>query len=543
MKQRIRFDDGSIAEIEVPDGATDAQITAFVNQNRDAIQAQARPQLQQRETYKYEDPNRGNAFNALLRGATFDFADEAMGGIAATYAKMHDLITGKDSGVTYSDALESIRKDQEAFAERNPGTNLALEIAGGITTGGLGGMKVLGSQALKQTPKFVQRAAIPAVAGAEGFLYGAGQGENMEERMEKGVTQGMISAATAGLLDRVGQKFADKYLKREATALQQQMMPDKTPASIKKEAQDLFDKAESAGVAIKREHFDNWRAAFINDLRSEGISPEDISGLKPAFDMMNEIDIPTYNDLARIKKKLKFARGGADPDKRRAANVIAFGIDDFVNKLTPQNVYAGQVDDLASNINQAKDLWSRKRQLDVIEEIEEEVDLSAAVNLAGDLDSAVSAQIRPVMRRERKGRLQLDPEVSTSLKDIVKGSTPKKIARELAEIDPAQRTARGLYPTAAAATMGMLVTGSPAGLIAGIIPGVTGKVARRIVNKMTKNEIDTLKDAILNKNQPKIQEITDSIMEKYRPIISGAAASGSATTAEEQKTTLQDMMR
>lgn len=541
MKKRIKFDDGSIAQIEVPEGATKEQINAFVTNNMAAIQAKARPQLKQRETYDMSDPDRGSALNSLLRGATFDFADEAMGGIAATYAKMHDMVTGKDSGITYADAVESVRQDQEAFAERNPGVDMALQVAGGLATGGIGGAKVLGSQTLKQAPKFIQAAAVPAVAGAEGAMYGLGSGEGMEDRLQQAGQQGLVSAVAGPLLQKFGQKVGNKLFAKEAKDLQQKLTPDKTLSSIKGEAREFYNKAEAAGVVIKGDKFKGFRDALLNDLGSEAIDGQTYPKIAKAIRRLEKTETPTYKDVEAIKKLLKQARASANPDDRRVGGMINSSIDDFINSLKPDDVAAGSISDLTDHLKKAKNLWSRKAQTEILDEVEDKAYRSEAFIKQGDLDQAFRSKIRPIVENPRR-KLGLEEEVVTSLDDMIQGGPMKNLMRNLAAVGPGSHTQRGLLAATGAAGIGMATVG-PAGLLLGVVPGLTGLTAQKIANKMTKSEIDKIRNAVLNKGQLETDQIVSAIMEKYQPMIAGGAASIAGSTADQPVTTLQDMMQ
>lgn len=543
--KRIKFDDGSIAQIEVPEGATNEQINAFVSQNMEQIKAKARPQLQQREVYDSSNrPDRGSFLNPLLAGATFEFADEAMGAIAATYAKMHDLVTGKDSGVTYADAVESLRKDKEAFAERNPITSTALEITGGLTTGGLGAYKTLGSQALKRTPEFIQKAAPLMVAGAEGALYGTGRGETMEERAKFAGTDALTSVFGGYILNRLGQKLGQVVTAPQAKALIEKLTPTKDLPKIKAEAKKFYKDAEDAGVVIKPDVWDNFKTAFMNDLRSQGIDQAGYSRVAGALNLLEKTGTPTYKDIEKIKRKLKTVRQAVDQDNRRVANTIAYGIDDFVENLQPSDVLAGRVQDLGSNLKQAKNLWSRKATTEMLDDIEYEAEISPSMRDFDDFDKAVSTATRPILRKIRKGTMSVDEDVKTSLETILKGTPGKKLVRDIAQVEPGAQTRRGLLAATGAGTTAFLLTGNPAlSVIAAALPGITGNVARRLANSMTRKEIKKLRNAVLNRGQLDKGETIEAILEPYKDIITAGTTSAAATTSDDTRTTLQDMMQ
>jgi hypothetical protein len=538
----IKFDDGTVSRIDVPDGASKDDINAFVSSNMEAIKAKAKPMVQQRETYDYQDKDAGNIGHSLLRGATFDMSDEIMGGIAATYAKMHDMVTGNQSGISYNAAVNAVRGDQEAFAERNPGVDMAAQIAGGVMTGGVGGAKILGSQALKQAPKFAKAAAVPLVAGAEGAAFGFGSGEGMEDSLENAGQQGLISAVTGPLLNKLGQSAGNKLFKKEATKIQQQITPTKTLESLTKDSKDFYKAAENSGVIVKGSTYKPFRDKLLDFLEAEAIDGQTYPKIGKAVRRLAKLENPSYKDIEAVKKLLKQARISSVPDDRRVGRIIGDEVDNLIDNLTPADLIAGKVDDLSSNLKNAKKLWSQKSQVETIDEIEQRAKRSSAFRDQDDLDKAVRSKVVPTLDNPRK-KIGLDENVVSSLEEIVSGTPGKKLARSLAGITPGSHTQRGLIPTVGAAGVGVALTGSPAGLILGIVPGISGSVARKIANKMTKKELETLKNAIVNKGQLESDEIIQALMEQYAPLIAGASASVAGSTSGEANTTLQDMMQ
>lgn len=541
MIKTIRFDDGSVTRIEVPEGASDEDINAFVSSNQEAIKAKAKAPVQQSETYNYQDKDAGNFGNSLLSGATFNLADEAMGGVAATYAKIHDMITGNKSGITYESARDSIRDDQEAFAERNPGLNLTGEIVGSLTTGGLGGAKFLGSQTLKQAPKFAQMAAVPALAGTEGALFGFGSGEGYEDSFKEAGQQGLISAVAGPILNKAGTMVGNKIFKKEANEAVEALTPTRTLDDLIDDSKSFYKAAEDAGVVVKGESYKPFKENLIKFLDSEAIDGQTYPKIGKALRRIAKLENPTYKDIEGVKRLMKQAKLSADPNDRRVAGIINTEVDNFIDALSPTDLLGGKIDDLTNNLKNAKKLWSQKAQAETIDDIEERALRSESYIDADDLDKAVRSKARPILDNERK-KLGLDEEVTISLQKMIDGTPGKNLARSLAGITPGSHTQRGLLPTLGAAGAGMAITGSPVGLLLGVVPGITGSIARKIANKMTKKEISDLKYAIVNKGQLNSKKWIDALMEKYKPLIGGATSS-IAASGDNINTSLQDISR
>ena len=559
--ERIRFDDGKVGQIEVPEDATADQINAFVKSNYDAIYAAAKPPFQPTEEYNYQDPNAGSLLNSVLRGATFDMADEAMGGIATLYAKMYDAVTGNDSGITYKDAVESVRGDQEAFAERNPLLNFAGEMTGALATGGLGAAK--GMQALANASKGIKAAAVPVMAGAEGALYGFGSAEGgledeewtmdaFNERLKSAGGQGAMAALTGYLMNKGGNAIGRRFFKKEAEAAQQKLVPTISEKGLSQQAKSLFKKADDMGIKIDASSYMPWKRKLMTTLANENITAELYPQLGRALRLLKRKRTPSYRDLDVAKQLVRKANVSSDPALRRAAGTLRTEIDNYINNLSNRDLISGSgdVSDLSDTLKRAKDLWSRKSQLEIVDLIEDKAYRSAQAVEMGNIDKGISDQIRPVLNNPRR-KSNLEEIYQTKLDDIIKGGMGKNTIRAVAQIEPGTHTQRGLIPAAGSSLAAFgLATQGPAGLLWGlapVLPGLTGAVAKRIGNKMTQKEISQLRHMIVNKGQPAAAEFAEALMEKYVPGIAGASAATAATAdydeiGQNAVTTLEDLM-
>lgn len=141
------------------------------------------------------------ASQSLLQGATLGFSDEIQSVIAAAVAA--PFISDKTFGQIVTDARASFRAEQEKFSEENPKTSLGLEIAGGLTTGGLGlGKSVVGQTLKAATAKGVGAgAAIGTTAGAgfadeEDFF----SQDTWDEAIKTGATSALLGGLTPSII-------------------------------------------------------------------------------------------------------------------------------------------------------------------------------------------------------------------------------------------------------------------------------------------------------------------------------------------------------
>ena len=144
-------------------------------------------------------PSQAGTFaDSIGSGATLGFSDEIAGVVGATAGTiLPEDMGGFPKGTEWKDAYEGIsgyaRENKKAFAERNPGADLALELAGGFATGGAGAGRVAGTKALSGAPKYARYAAAGTVPGA---IAGAGYAEPGETI--KGIGSGALTGAAIG---------------------------------------------------------------------------------------------------------------------------------------------------------------------------------------------------------------------------------------------------------------------------------------------------------------------------------------------------------
>lgn len=216
------------AEVEFPDSMTPEQIEAVIG-------GQSPPEKPAAKS-SWQDPVR-----AGLQGATFGWADEIGSAVAAPFAAM---ATGNSMGDAYRSMQSDMDGRQRQYRDENPGAAITAELAGGIMTGGVGGAKVLGSQAVKGMAPIAKAGVTSLLGAAEGGIYGAGQAQQ-GERMGDAATGAAVGAVAAPLLGAsanwVGGKAGDVagYFGRKAT---------ETPKG--QAVRLLRDTAEGAGLSV-----------------------------------------------------------------------------------------------------------------------------------------------------------------------------------------------------------------------------------------------------------------------------------------------------
>jgi hypothetical protein len=106
--------------------------------------------------YTGEETATRNAMLPALQGLSLNWSDEALASVMAAYAQLAPEIAGglpaddpRTYGETYRGMRDTMRESTEEYAEANPKTAMAAELAGGLATGGAGLWKTGGSALAK----------------------------------------------------------------------------------------------------------------------------------------------------------------------------------------------------------------------------------------------------------------------------------------------------------------------------------------------------------------------------------------------------------
>ena len=154
-----------------------------------------------------DEPKGGSIADSLGHGASFGFSDEIAGALGAAIGTFDDDLEGTTFGERYRGIRDAARANREAFETRNPKTAIAAELAGGLTTGGLGAAKTGAFQAARNAPTFMGRMSPVIQTGAvQGGLFGAGtsEGDSVKDIAGDALKGAGIGAATAPVLPLLG---------------------------------------------------------------------------------------------------------------------------------------------------------------------------------------------------------------------------------------------------------------------------------------------------------------------------------------------------
>jgi hypothetical protein len=157
-----------------------------------------------------------DAGKSLAQGVTFGFLDEAKGALRAmkdvkkdgVLQAVGDAVKGTPKyEAAYKARVAEVRDAEKQYAEQNPGTAIAANVAGGLLVPVPGATAVMGAKSLSAVPTFAKAAGL---GGALGAIGGAGNAE--EGGRLSGAAQGAgigagLGAALSPIAGLVGKGY------------------------------------------------------------------------------------------------------------------------------------------------------------------------------------------------------------------------------------------------------------------------------------------------------------------------------------------------
>ena len=141
---------------------------------------------------KYEATFGDRADAVLGQGLLLGGGDEIMSGMESAF-----------SDVTYDEAQARRAAERKQYENEYPVESLALNVAGGLATGGIGGARVLGVKALQNADKIKKALALSGVGAIEGGVAG-GLSANAGNRAEGAATGATIGAVLPQAVSALG---------------------------------------------------------------------------------------------------------------------------------------------------------------------------------------------------------------------------------------------------------------------------------------------------------------------------------------------------
>lgn len=452
----------------------------------------------------------GSIADPLAQGATLGFADEIAGALGAIPAAIQ---TGNSVPEAYRGIRDAARQQRSDFAERNPGTALGAELAGGLLTGGVGTKYVAGAKGADLIRKSTMLGGL--LGGTSGLGYSnedtvtglladAGQGAAIGGALGYAFPAAgqALSKAKANM---VAGRSSDPY-KKAVSILENKGVPlttgQKSGANWAKSAENTLSEVPYGGKPLQS-MFESQRKDFQRKLfQMIGVDDADMltaENLKKASDKLSDdyvralegkhIDLGAddfLDDIAGIEST--HTRFLDDPTKAKVRRVVS----EFLDEATKDPMKDGKWYQAQRSIF-AKRAMKNSDLADLYDDLKHALDREfarAAGSVKGDVDKrfAQYAQLRDLYQRMAGGSEGAEGFIPVNQLARIASKSPgsqewKEFTRAAATVLPDRMGNSGTAQRNA--LLGLLGMGAfePTSMIAGPL------VARQINNQLAKGRM------------------------------------------------------
>lgn len=357
----------------------------------------------------------GTAVRSGLQGMTFGFGDE----IVAKGASML-------GGTPYDAELDRERARLDKGRENSPVTATASEITGAVATP-LSAWKSSGKLGLD-----VIKGAV--TGGGLSSIYGFGASEDgFENRAKDAALSGLFGAGVGGLIpvagagiNKIATALAERGLAKEAL----KMAP--TTEQLRVAGNAAYKAVDDAGVVVKPEAFGGMVEDVTGAMRRSGLD-EGMGSLTPQSERLTAIleDAATspknsggipFSEVDLLRRKAGVpAANMATPAESRLGMTAIEGIDDFVNKLAPDQVSAGDAAALPGLINKARETWATMSKSQMIDDA-----IEASGNYLAGGASGIRNQFARILKSDKLSRGFSETE-KRAMRKVINGSIPEQL--------------------------------------------------------------------------------------------------------------------
>jgi hypothetical protein len=395
-------------------------------------------------------------FNDILTMGGWDKL-QAAAKAAAGQGKYADLVTQERAKT--STAQQGLGTAEE-IALRTAG------IAPLMLTGGLfgAGARALEAAAPTAAATQVARAAASPVTTGGRIATGASEGALMSAAEAAGRDYSIPEAAATGLLLGGALSGLGSIASRNVTPL--------SAATLRNQANEAYDTARQAGVRIGQTRVDDLARRVEQAADNFGIDPVLQPRATRALNRVQEL-VGREADLVEldtVRKVAQTAMRSQDPSDRAASAVIVSEIDNFVNRLRPNDVVAGNGREGIDAFNRARQLWGRQAKANVVDELIERASTRAGQFSGSGYENALRTEFRQLAMNRNRMRGFTERE-QDAIRLVAEGGPLENAARYLGKLAPTGVVSGGISGSAGYAA------GGPLGVAAMYGTGLAGRQA------------------------------------------------------------------
>lgn len=446
------------------------------------------PQLKSEQAMQsiYNDP-RGAV---LTIGSSL--AAEPIAGLAGIAGSVSGALSGNDTAMDRGNRWLEKTRDALTIEPLNPASEKVVE------TVGKAGEKVI--RGVRHIPAAMATTTLEDPGSmAEQRAYEDFPQEERQKVFDQIVDDGFGDFIGEGVLSVTGSPLlaALASISPEATVLvaggKTQLgknKPVKAPSidEMKAAATELYKTVDNAGVTISSESASKAYDTILRAAESQGLrkklTPDSYAAIKELANDIKKGDL-TLQKAEELRRVIQQAQGALKPADKGMATRILRQWDEYIENLKPSDVVGGKnPDEVIQYLKQARELWSRSRKTEVIEEMIRKARENAAgqTGMSG-LSHALRTQFLQLVRNEKRFKM-FTPDEQAAIRLVARGDSIERFARLLGKfaVKNPWDLAGGL---ASGGALGYLMGGAGSAGTGAIAVPVIGGIAKMISNRRT----------------------------------------------------------
>lgn len=346
------------------------------------------------------DPNDGVTSTGEALGSWLNRAGESMTlGVVGDEASA--AATGMLPGRSYDSELQRYRQNEENMSTAG---RLWADIAGALVPGA-GAAGLIGRAATVPWRIATGAAAGGGMGAVQGFMEGEGGGDSRTGNALAGFGLG---AFIGGAIPTIG---AGVRSLAQGRAVSRVARSAQTSQELKAAGREAYRAVDDAGVEIRPEAFDRFRGQALDKLQNNtgydelpgaGVTPRTARVMQTMDEASARMaDEPTaafpFRSLDQVRRRARSAaQDFTNEADQQAGTTLIKEIDDFVQKLGPDDVAGGDAATLKSAIGKARDLWSQARKSEMIDNA-----IDQSENYLSGGASGVRNQLARILRNKK----------------------------------------------------------------------------------------------------------------------------------------------
>lgn len=426
----------------------------------------------------------------------FGLGDEAEGVVGG----LGGILSGKGWQQGYDRNVTNARNEITEYDQAHPTASTLLGIAGAAPT-----MLIPGMSAAARGVTTLGRVGRGLTAGAAtGALSGFGLGEGSPAERVPSMLQGAVPGAIVGgvlptlapLVARAmtgrggGSALAGIIPENAETTAGRSMLARQAPMTtdeLRDAGEAAYQRADDAGLRVASDAYDDLVLDTAERARKLGnnhiLTPRSNAALEEMLRVTGRSQY-TIDDLNILRRVANMAAISPDPSDANIGRTIRDGIDDWLEKLDPKDILAGDPQAASAALREARDLWGRYRRSETLDQIQERALNAVGANYsAAGAQTALRQQFRALANSREFKRFPLNEQ--QAILDIVRGGPMENGLRRIGAFAP-----RGFFSTMFA------FGGATTGNIPMMALSAAGEISKRASTGMTNNSIGRLRNII-----------------------------------------------